>query len=130
MANTLSELGEWKDVQCYPMYKISSTGAVMNKRTLKILKHYLPKETNVPSVTLYRCKVGEVLTVQELLDEHFPGAKLAEAQYAKKYKTCTKKSDDSDDFLDDDVLVPADKFDPIRHTMLAKCYWKEIPKDD
>ena len=102
MANTLSELGEWKDVQCYPMYKISSTGAVMNKRTLKILKHYLPKDTKVPSVTLYRCKLGEVLPVQELLNEHFPGAKLAEAQHAKKYKTCIKKSDDSVDlFLED-----------------------------
>ena len=61
MANTLSELGEWKDVQFYPMYKISSTGAVMNKRTLKILKHNLPKETRAPSVTLYRCKLGEVV---------------------------------------------------------------------
>ena len=102
MANTLSELGEWKDVECYPMYQISSTGAVMNKRTLKILKHYLPKETKVPSVTLYRAKVGEVLSVQELLDEHFPGAKLAEAQHAKKYKTCSKKSEDTVDlFLED-----------------------------
>ena len=102
MANTLSELGEWKDVQCYPMYKIRSTGAVMNKPTLKILKHYLPKDTKVPSVTLYRCKLGEVLSVQELLDEHWPGAKLAEAPRAKKYKTCIKKSDDSVDlFLED-----------------------------
>ena len=101
MANTLSELGEWRDVQCYPMYKISSTGAVMNKRTPKILKHYLPKETNVPSVTLFRGKVGEVLTVQEVLDEHFPGAKLAEPHY-KKHKTYAKKLDDSDDlFLED-----------------------------
>ena len=102
MENTLSEPGEWKDVECYPMYKISSTGTVMSKRALRILKHYLPKETNVPSVTLYRCKLGEVLSVQGLLDEHWPGAKLAEAQRAKKYKTCIKKSDDTVDlFLED-----------------------------
>ena len=106
MENTLSELGEWKDVECYPMYKISSTGAVMNKRTLKILKHFLYQtplmKCKVPCVTLYRAKVGEVLPAQELLDEHFPGAKLAEAQHAKKYKTCIKKSDDSVDlFLED-----------------------------
>ena len=102
MANTLSELGEWKDVECYPMHKISSAVAVMNKRTLKILKHFLPKETNEPSVTLYRCKLGEVLAVQGLLNEHFPGAKLAVAQYAKRYKTGTKKSEDTGDlFLED-----------------------------
>ena len=101
MENTLCELGDWKDVECYPMYKISSTGAVMNKRTLEILKHYLPKETKVPSVTLYRCKLGEVLSVQELLDEHFPGAKMLEPTY-KRHKTHAKKGEESVDlFLED-----------------------------
>ena len=113
MENTLSEILEWKDVERYPMYKMSSTGAVMNKRALNIFKHFIPKETKAPSVTLYRAKVGEVLTVQELLDEHFPGAKLAEPRY-KKHKTYAKKSEESVDlFLDDEEVIPHHKFDPM-----------------
>ena len=33
----MSELGDWVDVEAYPNYQISSTGAFMNKRTLKML---------------------------------------------------------------------------------------------
>ena len=48
--NPLSELGVWKDVLAYPLYQISSAGAFMNKRTLKMLKHFRHKEGNGPSV--------------------------------------------------------------------------------
>ena len=87
------------------MYKISSTGAVMNKRTLKILKHFLYEtplmKCKAPCVTLYRAKVGMVLPVQELLDEHFPGAKMLEPTY-KRHKTYAKKGEESVDlFLED-----------------------------
>ena len=67
----LSELGEWKDVVAYPNYQISSTGAFMNKRTLKILKHFLRKESDEASVTLYRFGKGDVLSVDWLLKVHF-----------------------------------------------------------
>ncbi len=53
----MSELGEWKDCIAYPNYQISSTGAFMNKRTLKMLKHFRHQEGNGPSVTLYRAAV-------------------------------------------------------------------------
>jgi len=102
--NGLSELGDWKDVECFPMYRISSTGLVMNKCTLKILKHFLLRsgeETREPSVTLYRAKVGTVVSVQELLDEHFPGAKLVVPMF-KKQKMYSKKPQDTNDlFLED-----------------------------
>ncbi len=100
----LSELGEWKQVIAYPNYKISSTGAFMNKRTLKILKHFRYEATQEPSVTLYRTGVGDVLSVQELFKQHFPGAKLAEPIY-KKQKAYAKKpnyiTESVDAFLDD-----------------------------
>ena len=67
----LSELGEWKDVLAYTNYQISSTGAFMNKRTLKILKHFLHKDSEEPSVTLYRFGKGDVLSVDWLLKVHF-----------------------------------------------------------
>jgi hypothetical protein len=35
----MSELGEWRDCIAFPNYQISSSGAFMNKRTLKMLKH-------------------------------------------------------------------------------------------
>ena len=79
----LSDLGDWKDIEGYPMYKISSTGAVMNKRTLKILKHYRCEDLQVPCVTLYesrkmgRPSVGEVFPVKTLLAVLWPGAKVA-----------------------------------------------------
>ena len=67
----MSELGEWKDVEAYPNYKISSTGAFMNKRTLKMLKHFVHVQGNGPVVTLYREGKGEVLSVKALLKDHF-----------------------------------------------------------
>ena len=91
MENTLSELGEWKDVECYPMYKISSTGAVVNKRTLKILKHYKHYESGQPCVTLYRAKVGEVLSVALFLKIHFPEAILNVMDYAASKEPSKKK---------------------------------------
>ena len=100
MANPPSELGEWRDIACFPMYQIGSTGTVMNKRTLKILKPFRREEAHEPSVTLYRAKVGTVVSVQELLDEHFPGAKLAEPIF-KKQKLCVYKKPSTDLFLDD-----------------------------
>ena len=69
--NAMSELGEWKDVEAYPNYKISSTGAFMNKRTLKMLKHFVHVHGNGPVVTLYREGKGEVLSVKALLKDHF-----------------------------------------------------------
>ena len=78
----MSELGEWKDVECYPNYQISSTGAFMNKRTLKMLKHFIHKDSNRPSVTLYREGKGDVLDVQMLLILHFgPEAVLPKVNY-------------------------------------------------
>ena len=78
----MSELGEWKDVECYPNYQISSTGAFMNKRTLKMLKHFIYKDSNRPSVTLYREGKGDVLDVQMLLILHFgPEAVLPKVNY-------------------------------------------------
>ena len=67
----MSELGDWKEVHCYPNYQISSTGAFMNKRTLKMLKHFVHVHGNGPVVTLYREGKGAVLSVQALLKDHF-----------------------------------------------------------
>ena len=69
--NIMSELGDWKDVEAYPNYQISSTGAFMNKRTLKMLKHFVHVHGNGPVVTLYREGKGEVLSVKALLKDHF-----------------------------------------------------------
>ena len=70
--NALSELGEWKDCIGYPIYQISSTGAFMNKRTLKILKHFRHKGSDNICVTLYRRgQPGEVLSVKLLLILNF-----------------------------------------------------------
>ena len=70
-SDPMSEFGEWKDCIAYPNYKISSTGAFMNKRTLKMLKHFIHVEGNGPVVTLYRGGKGEVLSVKTLLKDHF-----------------------------------------------------------
>ena len=67
----MSELGDWKEVHCYPNYQISSTGAFMNKRTLKMLKHFRHKDSDRPAVTLYREGKGAVLSVKALLKDHF-----------------------------------------------------------
>ncbi len=67
----MSELGDWKDVECYPNYQINNEGAFMNKRTLKMLKHFLHKDSDRPVVTLYRGGKGDVLDVQMLLFLHF-----------------------------------------------------------
>jgi len=69
--NAMSELGEWKDCIAYPNYQISSTGAFMNKRTLKMLKHFEHVHGNGPVVTLYREGKGAVLSVTALLKDHF-----------------------------------------------------------
>ena len=67
----MSELGDWKDVEAYPNYQISSTGAFMNKRTLKMLKHFVHVHGHGPVVTLYREGKGAVLSVKALLKDHF-----------------------------------------------------------
>ena len=78
----MSELGDWKDVEAYPNYQMSSTGAFMNKRTLKMLKHFVHVQGNGPVVTLYREGKGEVLSVKALLKDHFGAeAVLANANY-------------------------------------------------
>ena len=100
MENTLSELGEWKDVECYPMYKISSTGAVMNKRTLKILKHFKHYESGLPCVTLYRAKVGEVLSVGLLLKLQVPEPILNVMDYAAPKKTFKNKPNNMTESVD------------------------------
>ena len=69
----LSELGEWKDVVAYPNYQINNEGAFMNKRALKMLKHFRHKDGAKPAVTLYRGGKGDVLDVQLLLAIHFGG---------------------------------------------------------
>ena len=69
--DSMSELGDWKEVHAYPNYQISSTGAFMNKRTLKMLKHFRHLESELPSVTLYREGKGDVLNVELLLKLHF-----------------------------------------------------------
>ncbi len=81
--NALSELGEWKDCIGYPLYSISSTGVFMNKRTLKILKHFRHKDSDEPAVTLYLSgKSGHVLSVDGLLKTNFgPDATLPEVVY-------------------------------------------------
>ena len=81
----MSELGDWKEVHAYPNYQISSTGAFMNKRTLKMLKHFVHVHGNgpvEPVVTLYREGKGEVLSVKALLKDHFGAdAELPAASY-------------------------------------------------
>ena len=78
----MSELGDWKDVECYPNYQINNEGAFMNKRTLKMLKHFLHKDSDRPVVTLYRGGKGDVLDVQMLLFLHFgPEAVLPKVNY-------------------------------------------------
>ena len=72
--DAMSGLEEWRDCMAYPNYKISSTGAFMNKRTLKMLKHFVHVHGNgpvEPVVTLYREGKGEVLSVKALLKDHF-----------------------------------------------------------
>ena len=80
--NAMSELCEWKNVEAYPNYQMSSTGAFMNKRTLKMLKHFVHVHGNGPVVTLYREGKGEVLSVKALLKDHFGAdAELPAASY-------------------------------------------------
>ena len=67
----MSEFGEWRDCIAYPNYQISSTGAFMNKRTLKMLKHFLHKDSDKPVVTLYRGGKGDVRDVDLMLKIHF-----------------------------------------------------------
>ena len=69
--DAMSELGEWKDCIAYPNYQISSTGAFMNKCTLKILKHFIHKESDKPAVTLYRGGKGDVRDVELMFKIHF-----------------------------------------------------------
>ena len=70
--NVLSKLGEWKDCIGYPLYQLSSTGLFMNKRTLKILKHFRHNDSDDICITLYRRgKQGEVLSVKLLLILNF-----------------------------------------------------------
>ena len=96
IVDALSELGEWTDVKGYLNYRISSNGAVMNKRTLKILKHVRYASIQKPSVTLYRKGEGNILSVESLLSEHFPDASLPQVIY-KKHKLVKV-----DLFLEDD----------------------------
>ena len=78
----MSELGEWKDVVAYPNYQINNEGAFMNKRTLKMLRHFRHKDSDRPAVTLYRNGKGDVLDVQMLLFLHFgPEAVLPKVNY-------------------------------------------------
>ena len=67
----MSELGDWKDVEGYPNYQINNEGAFMNKRTLKMLKHFVHVHGHGPVVTLYRGGKGDVLSVEALLKDHF-----------------------------------------------------------
>ncbi len=45
--------------------------AVLNKRILKILKHFSYAATEEASVSLYRKGVGDILSVESLLKDHF-----------------------------------------------------------
>ena len=103
--NPLSDLGEWKDVQAYPMYRISSTGAVMNKKTLNILKHFKHYESGLPCVTLYRAGNGDVLSVALLLKLHFPDAVFNVMEHSIPKQTGKNKpnhtTESADLFLDD-----------------------------
>ena len=67
----MSELGDWKDVQGYPNYHVNNEGAFMNKRTLKMLKHFVHVHGHGPVVTLYRGGKGDVISVEALLKDHF-----------------------------------------------------------
>ena len=85
----MSELGEWKDCIAYPKYQISSTGAFMNKRTLKILKHFIHKDSDKPAVTLYRGGKGDVRDVDLMLKIHFGDhAFLPQVEYHHETRTC------------------------------------------
>ena len=102
--NPLSDLGEWKDVECYPNYRISSTGAFMNKKTLNILKHFKHYESGLPCVTLYRAGNGDVLSVALLLKLHFPDAVLDVMHWKAKTSKSKKPHNttgSADLFLDD-----------------------------
>ena len=80
--NAMSELGEWKDVEGYPNYQINNEGAFMNKRTLKMLKHFVHVHGHGPVVTLYRGGKGDVISVEALLKDHFgPEAVLPTVSY-------------------------------------------------
>lgn len=78
----MNELGEWKYCIAYPNYQISNVGAFMNKRTLKLLKHFLHKDSEKPAVTLFRGGKGDGLSVEWLLKVHFgPEAVLPQVEY-------------------------------------------------
>ena len=80
--NAMSELGDWKDVEGYPNYQINNEGAFMNKRTLKMLNHFVHVHGHGPVVTLYRGGKGDVLSVEALLKDHFgPEAELPKVDY-------------------------------------------------
>ncbi len=82
--DALSELGEWKEVVAYPNYKISSKGAVLNKCTLKFLKHFRYAATEEASVTLYRKGKRNILSVDWILKVDFgENATLPEVLYNK-----------------------------------------------
>ncbi len=86
--DALSERGEWKEVVAYPNYKISIMGAVLNKRTLKILKHFRYAAAEEASVTLYRTGKGDILSVDWLLKVHFGvNATLPDVLYNTTPKT-------------------------------------------
>jgi hypothetical protein len=109
----MSELGEWKDVVAYPNYQINNEGAFMNKRTLKMLKHFRHKDSNKPAVTLYRNGKGDVLDVDFLLKDHFGiDATLPHVNYFShtlteilppKAKTKTKKKQTQTDPIWDTI---------------------------
>ena len=80
--NAMNELGDWRDVEGYPNYQINNEGAFMNKRTLKMLKHFVHVHGHGPVVTLYRGGKGDVLSVEALLKDHFgPEAELPTVNY-------------------------------------------------
>ena len=80
--NAMSELGDRKDVEGYPNYQVNNEGAFMNKRTLKMLKHFVHVHGHGPVVTLYRGGKGDVISVEALLKDHFgPEAVLPTVSY-------------------------------------------------
>lgn len=67
---------EWRPVQDFPLYVISSLGRVMNISTKRLLKHYKNNSGGYYTVNLWKNDKGHNKTVHRLVYEAFSGEKV------------------------------------------------------
>lgn len=64
---------EWKQVQDYPNYLISSCGRIMNKNTQRLLKAYQDNSGGYLCVSLWKNNNGTTTRIHPLVYSHFTG---------------------------------------------------------